>query len=202
MQRTIALELPQKASSEVDCFIKTISDHHEKKGVFQRMLRTANSMFAGKNLQSGKPGLAEEYATAIQKNFGIGKYDVALHSFNEDGDIALLKHSILNSNFSGECKKEIVVRYINENIPLILINRDRHFLVTGYSIYGESIEALKLNLMLPPTQQSKNMSFFVTYDSIISEHSILIAISPREAQLLRGEGNDLLKGRTNIRPIM
>ncbi len=202
MQRIIALELPQKASGDVNYFIEAISNHHKKKGALRKMLRTANSMLVSKGAQSGKLSITEEYANAIQKNFGIGKYDIALHSFNDTGDIALLKSLIPNSNFAGECKKETVARYINENIPLILINKDRHFLVAGYSIYGENIDNLKLNLMAPAVQQGKHMSFFATYDSIVSESSILIAISKREATALGSDGIDLLKGRTNIRPIM
>ena len=202
MQRTIALELPKKASSDVCYFIEAISNHHEKKGVLRKMLRTANSMLVGKDTKSAKQSIIEEYTDAIQRNFGISKYDVALHSFNENGDAALLKSLIPNSNFAGACKKEAIARYINENIPLILINKDRHFLVAGYSIYGENIDNLKLNLMAPAVQQGKHMSFFATYYSIVSESSILIAISKREAATPGSDGNDLLKRRTNIRPIM
>ncbi|EET90277.1 MAG: hypothetical protein LVQ97_04880 [Candidatus Micrarchaeales archaeon] len=202
IQRIIALEAPQKASSEVDYFIKAILNHHEKKGFLRRMLRTANSMFADKNSQSGKSSIAEEYANAIQRNFGNERYNVALHSSSEHRDINLLKSSILNSNFAGECNKETVAHYINDNIPLILIDKDRHFLVAGYSIYGGSMDNLKLNLMAPGLQQGKPMSFFATYDSIVSESSVLVAISQKEATAFGSDGIDLLKGRTNIRPIM
>ncbi|MCL5434679.1 MAG: hypothetical protein M1559_03155 [Candidatus Marsarchaeota archaeon] len=202
MQRTIALELPKKASSDVDYFIEAISNHHEKKGVLRKMLRTANSILVGKDTKNGKLSITEEYANAIQRNFGNSKYNVALHSSKEHEGISLLQCSVLNSNFAGECKKETVARYINENIPLILINKDRHFLVAGYSIYGENIDNLKLNLISPAVQQGKHMFFFATYDSIVSESSILIAISQREATAVRSDGIDLLKGRTNIRPIM